>query len=419
MAKLLDKRLEGVYIDAYGIDVIARVGTRPNLLTARERFPLLDSRGVPYSYTNSADLVRCRIQMLANLRDQARRDGSVAGTVKAAIADWRAAFPLNRDASGAEIKDDARGGLHNLVKTWDDSAIKGIPVDALKRSDVRDQLLAWQQAGYAGSTLNHRKRALAHVLRWKLGHDDDATVVIATDGIERFKGKPTEARGIPMPILTRILATMPDRGRGIKGVTRATYSETKIRLRVMAWTGLAQMSLERLDRRRVKFKDATLFLPPREKGEGAEGLWMPLLPPALEALREFDDAELWGRSFSRSSMLQSWRRAVKNCRKALAAAAAAGDADAELMLEQFDATVAPNSYPYDTRHSFLSDYYEQTGDIRATQAVAQHADAKTTERYTKRAVPVRVAAGVEKMRAKWFPEAKKPATVREFHVIHK
>jgi integrase len=168
----------------------------------------------------------------------------------------------------------------------------------------------------------------------------------------------------------------------------------------------------RLDRKRVNFREGKLFLPARKKVKGAEGAWVDLLPPAVEALRDYDRAALWGKTFSRASMRKSWRRAVVNCRKALVAE---GD---KTMLEQFDASVPPNCNPYDTRHSFLSDAYRQSGDIHAVKHIAQHADIKTTERYTKAAVPERVAGAIEKMRARWFPESPKPgATVREFHVV--
>jgi integrase len=147
-------------------------------------------------------------------------------------------------------------------------------------------------------------------------------------------------------------------------------------------------------------------------------VWADLLPPALEALRDYDRAGLWGRSFSRSSMHGSYRRAVINTRKALIAEAEqTGD---RTMLEQFLEAVPENSYPYDTRHSFLTDAYRQTGDLAAVAELGQHASLDTTERYTKAAVPERVAAAIDKMRARWFPEAPKPgATVRDFHLVEK
>jgi integrase len=145
-------------------------------------------------------------------------------------------------------------------------------------------------------------------------------------------------------------------------------------------------------------------------------MWLDLLPPALEALRVYDRLGLWGQTWSRSSMRTTWRRAVSNTRTALQAEAEeTGD---RTMLEQFLTSVAPNCYPYDTRHSFLSDVYRQYKDPLTVKAIGQHADLKTTERYTKAAVPEHVAHAIDAMRKRWFPEAPKPgATVRDFHVV--
>jgi integrase len=405
---------EGIYQDAHGISIIARLGSRPNILEAKARFPLVDDDGIPYSKKNNGELVKCRLQLLEDLRLKRRDAGGEAGTLGAAIDAWKIAHPLEDD-SPQKRKDD-----YILVSHWRTSPLATVLVDELKRSQIRAQLTAWTTAGRGPTTVNHRKRILSDVLRWHLGADDDEDVTIATDGIANLAPRAAKARGIPLPILTRILAAMPDRGRptGRGKGTRPAYSETKIRLRVMMWTGLAHKSLERLDRRRVNFREGKMFLPDRKKGAGAEGVWADLLLPALDALRDYDRAGLWGRSFSRSSMHGSYRRAVNNTRKALIAEAEkTGD---RTMLEQFLEAVPDNSYPYDTRHSFLTDAYRQTGDLAAVAELGQHASLDTTERYTKAAVPERVAAAIDKMRARWFPEAPKPgATVRDFHLVEK
>jgi integrase len=403
---------EGIYQDAHGITVIARIGSHPNILKDSARYPLLDSDGVPYSKKNCAELIKCRLQLLEDLRRKRKDAGGEAGSLGAAIDQWKLAFPLGEN-SPQKLRDD-----YCLVANWRTSPLAAVPIADLKRSQVRAQLTAWTDAGRGPTTVNHRKRILADVLRWARGADDDEDVVIATDGISNLPPRPAKTRGIPMPILAYILAKMPDRGRPLKGQTRPPYSETKIRLEVMAWTGLAHKSLERLDRKRVRFHDGKYFLPDRKKGAGAEGMWADLLPAALAALRKFDDANLWGKPFSRSSMRKSYRCAVTCARKALVdEAEKTGD---RTMLDQFNAAVPDNSYPYDTRHSFLTDAYEQTGDLAAVAELGQHADISTTERYTKAAVPKRVASAVEKMRARWFPDAPKPgATVREFHLVTK
>ena len=409
---------EGIYQDAHGITVLARIGSRPNILQATARFPLIDDDGIPYSKNNLVELVKCRFQLLEDLKRQRARTGGEAGSLGAAIDQWKRDHPLTPRADGKVVIDDRRADEHRLLAHWRTSPLAGEPVGDLKRSQIRAQLKAWSDAGRAPTTVNHRMRALAMVLRLTLGADDDDDLILPTDGIAYLPPPKGEPRGILMPILARILATMPDRGRGTKGETRPDHSETKIRLRVMSWTGLAHKSLMRLDRKRVNFREGKLFLPARKKGRGAEGAWVDLLPAAVDALRDYDRAGLWGKDFSRASMRKSWRRAVANTRKALVAAA--DESNDRTLLEQFDATVPPNCNPYDTRHSFLSDAYRQSGDIHAVKHLAQHADIKTTERYTKAAVPERVASAIEKMRARWFPETPKPgATVRDFHVVEK
>jgi integrase len=292
-------------------------------------------------------------------------------------------------------------------------------VTAIKRSQIRTQLDAWTEAGRAPTTINHRRRALADVLTWALKADDDDDVVVPTDGIDYLPARRSEARGIPMPILVRILAALSDRGSiTTPGANRPTVSKTKVRLRVMAWTGLAHMSLVRLDRRRVNLTAGKMLLPERKKGAGADGVWIDLLPPAIDALRDFDRAGLWGQRFSRSSMRKAWIGAVAKTRKQLVDEAA--ETNDRTMLDQFEQVMPSNPYPYDTRHSFLTDAYRQSKDILAVQRIGQHASIETTQRYTKGAVPEAVARAIDKMRARWFPETPKPgATVRDFHLVTK
>lgn len=408
---------EGIYLDAHGVSVIARLGSGKNLITAPPvRFPLIDHDGIPYSKSNNAELIKCRLQMLADLRDKRAAGGGEKGTLGAAIDAWKLAHPLTPDRADGTTVEDKRLDDHRLLTHWRATTLAAAYVGAIKRSQVRAQLTTWTAEGRAPTTVNHRRRALGDVLKWTLGADDDDDVTLPTDGIAYLAPRPPEARGLPMPIVARILSALSDRGRAAKGETRPEHSETKIRLRVMAWTGLAHMSLVRLERRRVNFREGKLFLPDRHKGKGAEGVWVDLLPPALEALRDYDRAGLWGRTFSRSSMHKAWRRAVANTRKALVTAA--NETGDRTMLEQFVMAMPANPYPYDTRHSFATDAYLQTGDLKATGELLQHASLKTTERYTKSAVPARVAAAVDKMRAKWFPNAPKPAaTVRDFKVV--
>lgn len=415
MARTRRTIVQGIYQDAHGISVIARIGSRPHLLTASARFPLVDHDGIPYSKKNCDELIRCRLQLFEDLRRTRAQAGGEAGSLGAAIDDWKVAHPLTPRSHGT-IVEDKRADDHRLLTHWRMSPLAVEPVAALTRSQIRAQLQAWTAAGRAPTTVNHRKRALGDLLRWALGADDDDDVTIPTAGIACLPPRAPEARGVPLPIVVRILATLPDRGRPTGRGIRPTISHTKIRLRVMAWTGLPHRSLVRLERRHVNFRDGKLFLPARKKGKGAPGVWVDALPAALDALRDYDRAGLWGRPFSRASMHKSFRRAVAHTRAALMAEAeVSGD---RTLVEQFLAAVPPNCRPYDLRHAYLSEVYRLTGDIKAVQELGQHASRDTTDRYTRAAVPERVAQAIDQMRARWFPDTPKPgATVRAFHVV--
>jgi integrase len=181
-------------------------------------------------------------------------------------------------------------------------------------------------------------------------------------------------------------------------------SLTKIRLRVMAWTGLPHMQLERLRQRDVDFVGQRIFLLPRRKGKGADGVWLPLVPPALEALRAYAAAGLWEQDFSRSAMRMTWRRTVQRTRRQVEAEARA--ANDPTVLEAFDAAIPPGCRPYDLRHSFLTAAYAASGDHRAVSELGQHASLETTKRYTRGAVSARTAAVVEALRVSWEHEAR-------------
>lgn len=425
---------QGIYQDAHGITVIARVGYKENLQSSPPvRFPLVDADGIPYSRRHNRELVECYLRLRAALLD-ARRVSGGTGSIGVAIDRFLEDHPVVKHDPSPRNRD-----YKYLLAHWRTSAIAALQVTApvpTVRAAIAKELETWTRAGAAPTTVNRRKQALADVFRPLIPADADGVQILPTDHIPDVPPRRYAPRGIDLAIIARILSALPDRGQGIKGQTRSTVSATKIRLRVMAWTGLALASLIRLKRNQVDIAGARMYFPPRKKAKGSAGVWVDLLPPALEALRDFDAAGLWNRPCSKSSMYKSWRRAVENTRAALVAAAeleaseTPGVTTARAMLEQFDiavrVTVAPDGTvhadckPYDLRHSFGTDVYHKTGDIYATKAIMQHADIKTTERYIEAAVPARVATAIDKMRAAWFPEAPKPgATVRDFRVVAK
>jgi integrase len=412
---------QGIYQDAHGISVVARIGSGAQLKTSPPvRFPLVDGDGVPYSRRNNRELVACYLRLRAALEDE-RRSAGGAGSIGVAIETFLADHPIVRGARDASRCRD----LKSLLAPWRTSAIAPLavttPVPTL-RPAIAAVLEAWRKTR-AASTVRKRKEALADVLRPLIRADADGVQNLPTDHIKSGKDTRRAPRGVDLAIVARILAAIPDVGRAKPGEKRPRYSENKIRLRVMAWTGLTRIALVRLTRERVDFANGKIYYPPREKGAGAPGLWVTLLPPALEALRDYDAARLWQTDPARSSQHSAWRRAVATTRAELVAAAANEDDPAGVahrMLEQFTVAVPANCHPYDLRHSFATDTVLRSGDVYAAKEILQHADIKTTEHYIGAAVSPRVAAAIEKMRAFWFPESPKPgAVVRDFHVVSK
>lgn len=259
---------------------------------------------------------------------------------------------------------------------------------AITRLDVLAQITAWTDAGAAASTCNRRLSRLR-----KLYHAfDGPTAPNPTDKITFLRQPEGDARDIPFHVVKKILDALPDRGRAERFQEAPKVSLTKLRLSVMAWTGMAPASIARIQPRDLDVDGARLFLRPRQKGQGSAGVWVALLPAALEAVRAFIAAGLCGQTWSNASMGQTWRRGIKRARKLAIAA------EDETLVGELDA-LPPRCKPYDLRHSFGSEIYRQTGDLAATAELMQHRDLETTKRYTKGAVSSRVTAAIAKLKS--------------------
>lgn len=415
---------KGCYADAHGITVFARIGSKKagTYREAKDRFPLVDGAGVPYSSKHCRELVERYAQLIEDLRT-GRIGGGLAGapgSVTAAIDRFLLAHPVTPHDPSRKHED-----YKYLLPHWQRSPVGTYPAVAVPRLAIKTQIAEWLAAGVSPSAINSRKRVLGDVLRVELEQQaakrrtpDADDVIVPTALIKNVPPRELEARGIDMPILLRILAALPDHGRAEKGGTRPAYSETKIRLTVMAWTGLSQKSLTRLERRHVNFDKGRIYYPPRKKGKGSPGVWVDAMPQAIAALKAYDTAGLWRQPFSRAAMRKSWLKAVQRVRTQLEAAAEARHATEleRTMWEQFQNCVPTNCRPYDVRHSFLTEALRRSENLRAVQELAQHRDIKTTQRYTKAAVPELVSKAIAAMRTMWAPEPD-AAPPRDFSVV--
>ena len=331
-----------------------------------------------------------------------------------------------------------------LLAHWGRTPLAAKPRAAITRLDIKEQISTWEDTGLSASELNHRLRAIRALYR-ELDGDDTPN---PTTGIKKRREPHREARAIPIEFVELILAHVPDR-RHARTLTAADalaittamqsgarpsaiatqygvsqtmvskiarrrgdvdgwdqVSHTKIRLRVMAWTSMPQIQLERLRPQDVDLERGRVHLQPRKKGHGAPAVWVSLIPRAVEALRDFAAADLFGKVSSRPSMAKTWTRAIENTYRDLGKTNPA-------KLTQLQQCLPEGCRPYDLRHSFLTEFYRQTGDIRATAEIGQHADLETTKKYTEGAVSERVVAGVAKMAAALPlpPPPTKPATL--------
>lgn len=165
-------------------------------------------------------------------------------------------------------------------------------------------------------------------------------------------------------------------------------SKTRARLRVILWTGWPHAQLKRLKPAHLDLANAKAYVTPRRKGKGRKGGWLPLLPGAVVALREFVKWDCFtpivdGQPvpFSNSAMHSAFQRA----------------------LEKLNARRAQHGHPpihmrpYDCRHSFGTMVAERTEDERAIQQLMMHSSAAQTRRYTERATDQRVATALAKV----------------------
>lgn len=218
--------------------------------------------------------------------------------------------------------------------------------------------------GLAGSTVNHRLRALQNL--YTVLYPQSYNPV--TDVPEAAEPE-AEDRSVPYTIIDTVLAAMPDRGRAVKGERRSAVSLAKAICRMMAYTGMPPAQIMAL---RPKH-DLNVVLPAirhprRKKGKGAGGGWKPLPTDARPALQAFIAAKV-PKTFSVDSVRQAWQRAVARA------------VEDELVPAQY-----AGMRLYDLRHSYATRILEATKDLKATQALLDHQDPRTTERYARRAM---------------------------------
>lgn len=209
----------------------------------------------------------------------------------------------------------------------------------------------------SASAVNKRRTALMHLYSVLDGRSGPNPV----KDTPKFREPDPLPRGLDYASIKALFVAMPD-------------SPSKARLMVLAYTGVPHKQIEQLEPDHIDLTARTVRVTGRRKGKGTGARLVPLTADGVKALRAMMRTEAWG-PFSRSSLRKAFKLA---CRKVPALK-----------------PLADTLTPYDLRHSFGTEVYRASGDIRATQVLMGHSSPSLTHRYTLGAVEGRVAAALK------------------------
>lgn len=204
------------------------------------------------------------------------------------------------------------------------------------------------------STLNHIRHALGAFYKAMNG----PTGYNPARVLRKVREEYHDARALPYDMIATLFDHMQD-------------CPSKARLMVMAYTGLPQSLIAQIEPHDLKLEARTLYVRPRRKGAGVKGRTVPLSDAGVAALTFFQKMRAFG-TFQNKQLQQVFKGAVTKS----------------------EASVPPGTRPYDLRHSFLTEVYRQTGDLRAVAELGMHTTLEQTARYATGAVSERATKAV-------------------------
>jgi len=230
------------------------------------------------------------------------------------------------------------------------------PRRTITTADIDIVLQGWLEDSAPG-TVRKRRTALQSFFQKLDGKK--STRPNPVKGSENPKPPKTEARAIDYLLIAAAIDAMPDHRDTKKGLP-PRVSLSKIRVRVLAYTGLPPGILQRVKPTDLQVTARTLRVEPRHKGAGVEARTLPLTAAGLDAFKDFHAANAYG-PFAIESLNRSFKKA---CAKAGLDPAA--------------------HHLYDLRHSFLTRLYRVTKDLATVGRFGLHAEgSKVTARYAR------------------------------------
>jgi integrase len=265
------------------------------------------------------------------------------------------------------------------VLAWWIARLGQRPRAAIRR-DEYTSALAELALTKSASHCNHAHTAMFHLITTLDGKEAPNVM----RGVPRQVEDEAEARGFPYALVRAILATLPDLGLGRKGQKRSKVSKTKIRLRLMAYSGITYAQMMRLEM--SDLRPGGVFVKRRRKGKGSAGRVKPLNAEAQLALDDFIAAGCMGEQFSASSIWQSFQFA---CRAVERDAANAGHPISLAGIR-----------PYDLRHCYGTIVFETTGNLQTVMELLDQRSLKTARRYALGAIPAHLEAASKAVEAR-------------------
>jgi integrase len=383
------KQAPGIYRDAYGYSVIARVGSGDRALSSPElRFPLTEKL---------ATLQAAWHREKMKLRDTLAKagDGPVErGTLAADVRRYLATAHLTQQRT-TERKDQL---------DWWCESFGTKRRAALESPDLRRALNGLLHKGRDGktpmapSTVNKYRFALSHVFTVL---DGQAAANPLRD-VPKYQEPEPEARDIPYAIIDRIIESIRDRGQ------RLGLSRTKAIVRILAYVPVTPAQLRRLRQTDVFLQAGTfgeIVTPGRKKGRGTKAKRKPLVSEqGRAALQAAEAAGCWTEDgtfvqFSRASLYRTFTHARDRV-------------VAELRVERpdLDLSRVEQMRPYDLRHSFATvASIVLNGNEALVGEFLDHQDPRTTKRYTRGALSEHLRAAGDAI-AVAFATPQHPAT---------
>ena len=237
--------------------------------------------------------------------------------------------------------------------------------DGIEREELRQQVLDWEAAGVAASTIKHRLTALSQLYETLDGEDARNPV----HGLRRPREPMATPDGRSPQTVQAVLAALEARttknNRGWKTLARS---------KVIALTGMRHSQVMRLESDHIFIEAESPYVVVADPGKDGEPHVKPLTPDGVEAFRLFVGRKAWGK-FSQSSLYKSWKLACH---------------DAEV----------PFFNPYKLRHSYATALRAEGVDLADVQTLLGHKSPKTTARYAGVA-PHKLLAAASALQRAW------------------